>query len=290
LTHELLTLCGVVVLCAVRCEQNITLQSSFDGVLPDTVLGDRHRLKQVLFNLLSNACKFTEPGGTIVLGLEVDESDAPMASSGSGGSGSSGAGDVPSPRSGNSYESRDEQAGFDDPLFIATPQQSQSPRGSKGSAAQGNGNWARLFRPLPSLILPERGRSPSPASGSPTGSRSGSSSSGSSSGGSGSGRLSPVVASGSSPSPPSQQPRAVTLRFFVRDTGVGIAPADQQKLFRPYTQIDAGKLQKAGGTGLGLSIAHRIVSLHGGELGVVSAPGLCSCIRTSVSHHITRSP
>ena len=59
----------------------------------------------------------------------------------------------------------------------------------------------------------------------------------------------------------------------VADTGPGISPADQQRIFEAFQQVDSSLTRKKGGTGLGLSIARRIVELHGGRLWVESAPG-----------------
>jgi PAS domain S-box-containing protein len=67
--------------------------------------------------------------------------------------------------------------------------------------------------------------------------------------------------------------RAVVLHFTVRDTGIGIDPADQPKLFQPFSQIHSPNRPHPGGTGLGLSIVKRLVSLMGGEVGLSSAAG-----------------
>lgn len=59
----------------------------------------------------------------------------------------------------------------------------------------------------------------------------------------------------------------------VRDTGVGIAPADVDKIFEPFVRLDPAGAGRDGGAGLGLSIVRAIVLAHGGTLSVQSAPG-----------------
>jgi signal transduction histidine kinase/CheY-like chemotaxis protein len=59
----------------------------------------------------------------------------------------------------------------------------------------------------------------------------------------------------------------------VIDTGPGIAPEDQDKLFQPFMQVDGSLTRKSGGTGLGLSICRALVEMHGGRIGLESQAG-----------------
>ncbi|HEY0955040.1 MAG TPA: PAS domain S-box protein [Roseateles sp.] len=63
------------------------------------------------------------------------------------------------------------------------------------------------------------------------------------------------------------------VRVEVSDSGPGIAPEQQARLFAPFTQADESTTRRFGGTGLGLSICRELATLMGGEVGVVSQPG-----------------
>ena len=69
----------------------------------------------------------------------------------------------------------------------------------------------------------------------------------------------------------------VTLRFEVRDTGIGIKSDMQERIFEAFSQEDASTTKKYGGTGLGLTISNKLLNLMGSRLELVSKPGEGSC-------------
>jgi PAS domain S-box-containing protein len=72
---------------------------------------------------------------------------------------------------------------------------------------------------------------------------------------------------------PSEEEALITLRFSVRDTGIGIAPEMRSRIFEGFTQAETSTTRRYGGTGLGLAISQRLVRLMGGDLMVQSEPG-----------------
>ncbi|CAN5701050.1 ATP-binding protein [soil metagenome] len=82
--------------------------------------------------------------------------------------------------------------------------------------------------------------------------------------------------------------RQIGERFelSVVDSGFGIAPEDQNKIFEEFQQVDNTSTRKKGGTGLGLSISRRIVELHGGRITIESEVGKGSTFKVTVPIHV----
>jgi signal transduction histidine kinase len=72
------------------------------------------------------------------------------------------------------------------------------------------------------------------------------------------------------------------FELSVVDTGFGIAPEDQAKIFEEFQQVDNSSTRKKGGTGLGLSISRKIVELHGGAITVTSEVGKGSIFKVTI--------
>jgi signal transduction histidine kinase len=75
------------------------------------------------------------------------------------------------------------------------------------------------------------------------------------------------------------------VEVAVADTGIGIAPEDQQAVFEEFKQVGRDYTRKAEGTGLGLALTKRFVELHGGELRLESAPGKGSTFTFTIPVH-----
>lgn len=70
----------------------------------------------------------------------------------------------------------------------------------------------------------------------------------------------------------SQESELYNVRFEVEDTGEGVSPQDQERLFQPFTQADLATFRKFGGSGLGLAICKQVVEMMNGQIGVISTP------------------
>jgi CheY-like chemotaxis protein len=75
----------------------------------------------------------------------------------------------------------------------------------------------------------------------------------------------------------SREDDSLLLHFTVRDTGIGIPPEKQEKIFEAFSQADGSTTRKYGGTGLGLTVSLRLVKMMGGRMWVESEPGHGSC-------------
>ncbi len=73
-----------------------------------------------------------------------------------------------------------------------------------------------------------------------------------------------------------------SVEMVVRDTGVGMSPEEQLRIFRPFTQIDGSSTRRVGGAGLGLALSRRLAELLGGSIALESAPGRGSTFRLTL--------
>ncbi|MCU4677445.1 transporter substrate-binding domain-containing protein [Catenovulum sp. 2E275] len=76
----------------------------------------------------------------------------------------------------------------------------------------------------------------------------------------------------------------IDLLIEIQDTGIGIAPEQQAKIFEKFEQQDGQDIKKFGGTGLGLSITKRLVEMMSGEITVTSEPDKGACFRVLLKH------
>lgn len=80
--------------------------------------------------------------------------------------------------------------------------------------------------------------------------------------------------------------RRVAFEFAVTDSGTGISPEDLERLFQPFTQVDASSTRRFGGTGLGLTISRRMANIMGGDITVRSELGKGSTFTFAVEAEV----
>jgi signal transduction histidine kinase len=80
--------------------------------------------------------------------------------------------------------------------------------------------------------------------------------------------------------------KKVSIRFEVKDSGIGIEPAQLDKLFKPFNQIDSTITRKFGGTGLGLAICEKLITLMNGKIQVESEVGIGSTFSFEIDFEV----
>lgn len=104
------------------------------------------------------------------------------------------------------------------------------------------------------------------------------------------GRINVIVSACSAEPASSGDNRIDQLSIAISDTGIGIAEDEQDKLFKPFIQLQDNTNRKFGGAGLGLTISRQLIELMGGRIGVNSTPGLGTVFTIELALSVVEKP
>jgi two-component system, sensor histidine kinase and response regulator len=87
-----------------------------------------------------------------------------------------------------------------------------------------------------------------------------------------------------------RDPQGMTIQITVEDTGIGMTPEQQQRLFQPFMQAERSTSRQYGGTGLGLTISQQLITLMGGAITIASQVGLGTTVTLTLPFATARQP